>query len=117
MLDEARTTALEAVATLPALAEVLHQAVSETSQALQWLVAQTDMTARFAGAANFLRAFALTLGGHYLLKAALIDPDHRLALARFHTFHMMSDVAGLLASVKRGSSELYFPGMLETNPA
>ncbi len=106
LLDEAATTAPEAAATLPDLAEVLQKAVGDTGSALQWLVGQTDMNARFAGAANFLRAFALTLGGHYLLKAALIDPEHRTALARFHAFHLMPEIGGLLASVKRGDSDL-----------
>jgi acyl-CoA dehydrogenase len=92
---------------VPDLAAVLDQAVADVQDALNWMLAQDDLNNRFAGAANFLRAFALALGGHYLLKLALQDPLKRTDLVRYYAFHIMPEIGGLLASVKRGGQDFY----------
>ncbi|MEO1001211.1 MAG: acyl-CoA dehydrogenase, partial [Pseudomonadota bacterium] len=64
---------------------------------------------RFAGAAPFLRAWALTLGAHYLLRAAAADPGNpsREALARFHVRQLLPQALALLAAAAEGAEDLY----------
>ena len=63
---------------------------------------------RFATATSFLRAFALTLGGHYLLKGAIESGDaDRLALARFLILRMLPEVGALCAAIPLGADDLY----------
>ncbi len=64
------------------------------------------MNDRFAGAAPFLRAFALALGGHYLLKAAMVDAS-RMPLARFHIRQTMQQVDALCSAAREGAFGLY----------
>ena len=73
------------------------------------MAAQPDVNDRFAGAVEYLRGFALTIGGHYLARAALADaadPDRR-AILRFFVHHEMSQVAGLCSAASSGASQLY----------
>ncbi len=92
------------------LGDALAAAGQQLSAALNWMVT-ADMLARSAGATRFLRAFALTLGGHYLLKGAVAsnDPD-RLALARFHINHLLPEVEGLCRAACAGHDDLYALG-------
>ena len=63
---------------------------------------------RFAGAAPYLRAFALTLGGHYLLKAALAEARAaRAALAAFHVRQLLPQVGALCDAACEGAAPLY----------
>jgi hypothetical protein len=64
------------------------------------------MTDRLAGSAPFLRAFALVLGGHYLLRGALVD-DARRPLARVHLRQVMAGVDGLCSAARDGAADLY----------
>jgi hypothetical protein len=73
--------------------------------ATEWMVAAATND-RFAGAAPYLRAFALTLGGHYLLKAALAD-GAREALAAFHLRQMLPQVGALCDAACEGAAPLY----------
>lgn len=90
-------------ATLAAAVQSAHAQVSEATEAL--LNAPT-INDRFAGAAAYLRAWALLLGGHYLLKGAAKDAG-RLPLARYHIRHLMPQISGLLASATAGAEDLY----------
>ena len=60
---------------------------------------------RFAGASPYLRAFALTLGGHYLLKAGLADPG-REPLAAFHVRQLLPQAAALCQVACEGAAGL-----------
>ncbi|MEL6427344.1 MAG: acyl-CoA dehydrogenase, partial [Pseudomonadota bacterium] len=55
------------------------------------------------------RAFALVLGGHYLLKGVLADPSDadRAALARVHIRQVMAIVPGLCAAAREAAEPLY----------
>jgi hypothetical protein len=61
---------------------------------------------RFAGSVPYACAFALTLGGHYHLKAAMADPDGpRAKLARGFLARQLAAVPGLLIEAVRGGSD------------
>lgn len=62
LLDEIESTAEAARANHPELAEPVWQATESLREATEWMVAQTEMNNRFAGAVPFLRAFARVLG-------------------------------------------------------
>ena len=97
LLDEIAQTAKNA----PELAAA-HQALVA---ATDWMLG-AEMNDRAAGAQPYLRAFALVLGGHYLLKGAAID-DSRKPLADFHLRQPMAAVAGLCATACQGAAPLY----------
>ncbi len=94
----------ETAATKPEGA-ALALAAAEVGRATDWMLA-AETNDRFAGAAPYLRAFALTLGGHYLLRAALADPG-REPLALFHLRQMLPQVAALCAAATEGAAPLY----------
>jgi alkylation response protein AidB-like acyl-CoA dehydrogenase len=111
ILDEIEARAEEARALggeMADLAEGVWQATESLREATEWLVAQEDLTDRFAGAVPYLRAFARVLGGHFHLKAALADPGGpRMALARFYITRLLPEHEGLLVHAQRGSADLY----------
>ncbi len=61
---------------------------------------------RFAGASHYLKAFALVLGGHYLLRAALADTAWT-PLARFHLLRMAPQAITEAAAGVAGGHDLY----------
>ncbi|OZB15643.1 MAG: acyl-CoA dehydrogenase [Rhodobacterales bacterium 34-62-10] len=109
LLDEIEAHAETARARHPGMAEKVWQASESLREAVEWLVAQTDMTTRFAGSVPFLRAFARVLGAHYHLKAALVEGGEgpRVKLARFYINRMLPEHAGLLAQAMAGADDLY----------
>ena len=109
VLADIDDTAAQAGATLPDLSELLAVAGASLSATTTWMLDQSDMNQRFAGATSYLRAFALMLGGHYLLKAALAEggTGPRTALARFHIRQLMSAVDGLCSQAREGADILY----------
>jgi hypothetical protein len=72
-------------------------------------MAAAEMNDRFAGASPYLRAFALVLGGHYLLMAEMAAPDDgdRAALAAFHIRQLMNAVPSLCDAACEGAAPLY----------
>ncbi|MDD9706378.1 acyl-CoA dehydrogenase [Seohaeicola sp. SP36] len=109
LLDEIEAHAETARARHPGMAEKVWQAGESLREAVEWLVAQSDMTTRFAGSVPFLRAFARVLGAHYHLKAALAEGDEgpRVKLARFYINRLLPEHAGLLAQAMAGAGDLY----------
>ncbi len=111
LLDEIESHAESARATLPDLAEPVWQAGETLREATEWLVAQDDMTDRFAGAVPYLRAFARVLGAHYHLAAALADPGGaREKLARYYITAILPEHAGLLVQAQAGAEALFALG-------
>ncbi len=99
----------------------LAAALGSLTAATDWMVA-AGINDRFAGATPYLRAFALTLGGHYLLKAAAAearqagdddddDVRPRAALAAFHLRQMLPQVPALCAAATEGAAPLYALGL------
>ncbi len=105
ILAEISATADMAKEQHPDLAKFLSAAETAVNTTTQWLD-KAAMNDRFAGATQYLRAFALTLGGHYLLKAALKDAS-RLPLARFHIRQTMQQVDALCHAAREGADTLY----------
>ena len=97
VLDDIKATA----ANNPALAA----AEIALRQATETLLASDTLNSRFAGASAYLRAFALTLGGHYLTRGA--TDDNRIALNAFYTAHFLPQVSALCASATAGDALLY----------
>jgi alkylation response protein AidB-like acyl-CoA dehydrogenase len=83
----------------------LARAAARLGEATEWMLA-AGMEDRFAGAAPFLRAFALVLGGHYLLKGALADAE-RMPLAAFHARCVLPAVGGLCDAACEGAETLH----------
>ncbi|MEO1919177.1 MAG: acyl-CoA dehydrogenase [Paracoccaceae bacterium] len=105
LLAEIRHTAAIAEEAAPDLAAFLAGAEASLSATVRWML-EAEINDRFAGAAPFLRAFGLTLGGHYLLKAAMAGPV-RMPLAEFHIRQTMKQVDGLCHAACEGASTLY----------
>ncbi|MDH3262768.1 MAG: acyl-CoA dehydrogenase [Paracoccaceae bacterium] len=108
LLEEVEAGAEAARAKLPELAEDVWVAAETLREATEALVTEAP-EARFAGAVPYLRAFALVLGAHYHLKAALAEGSTgpRTALARVHIRRLLPEHAVLLAAVREGAGDLY----------
>ncbi|MFK7763315.1 MAG: acyl-CoA dehydrogenase [Roseobacter sp.] len=108
LLDEIEGFAETARDVVPDLAEPVWQAAESLRECTEWMVAQTDMNVRFAGAVSFLRAFARVLGGFLHLKAAIAAPEGgRSALARFYILRLLPEHTALLAAAQAGADDLY----------
>ncbi|QHQ33772.1 acyl-CoA dehydrogenase [Algicella marina] len=82
-----------------------HAAAMET---LDWMLATDNLNDRFAGAVPFLRALGLTLGAHYLTKAALANgEEERMQIARYAVRRLLCEVPGLCAVAREGAEDLY----------
>ena len=109
LLDEIEAHAETARGVHPNMAEKVWQASESLREGIEWLVAQSDMTTRFAGSVPFLRAFARVLGAHYHLKAALAEGGEgpRVKLARFYINRLLPEHASLLVQATAGADDLY----------
>lgn len=108
LLDEIEAATETARGTLPELATPVWEAMESLREATDWMLNETDINNRFAGAVPYLRATARVLGAHFHLKAALADPGGaREALARFYIGRLLPEHAGLLTQAQRGADDLY----------
>ncbi|MFO1106746.1 MAG: acyl-CoA dehydrogenase [Amaricoccus sp.] len=75
--------------------------------ATDWMLAAAARD-RAAGAVPYLRAFALTLGGHYLLRTALAEGDEGAgaALAAFHLRRLLPEARALCEAACEGAAGL-----------
>ena len=106
LLEEIEQGAEAAKGTYPDLAEAVWQAAETLRETTEWLVAQDDLTQRFAGAVPYLRAFARVLGGHAHLSAAISGDTARMRLAAFYIKRMLPEHASLLAHTREGADDL-----------
>jgi len=109
LLHEVSQTVAEAENLLPDLAAVLDSAEKGMIATTSWMLEQTDMNDRFAGAVPYLRAFALVMGGHFLLKAAMAEGGKgpRTDLARFFIRQQMIQYDAYCAQSREGAGGLY----------
>jgi acyl-CoA dehydrogenase len=105
LIGEVHATAQEAGG---ALGAGLAAAADALDAVTRWLAA-AERNDRYAGAVPYLRAFALVLGGHYLVRGALAAPGDRTrqALAAFQVRQMMAEVPALAARAREGAAPLY----------
>ena len=77
-------------------------------KAIDWMSAAQNLNERYAGALPFLKAFGYVLGGHYLLKSALMsDQREKHVLAKYYLKQMLPIASPLLDSSTQGSAILY----------
>ena len=106
LLEEIEQGAEAAKATHPDLAEAVWQSAESLRETTEWLVAQTDLNQRFAGAVPYLRAFARVLGGHVHLASVMVGDASRAKLATFYIKRLLPEHIGLLAHVREGGDDL-----------
>jgi acyl-CoA dehydrogenase len=108
LLDEIAEDVEAAREVFPRLAGDVWEANEGMREATEWLVSQTDLQERFAGAVPYLHAFARILGAHLHLKAAVADRGGaREKLARYYIQRMLPEHAALLAHAQAGAEDLY----------
>ncbi|HAW47771.1 MAG TPA: acyl-CoA dehydrogenase [Roseovarius sp.] len=109
LIDEIEAQAEGARAALPDLAGPVWQATESLREATDWMLAQPDMTERFAGAMPYLRGFARVLGAHFHLRAAQAEGGDgpRTRLARFYVTRLLPEHAGHFAHACAGAGDLY----------
>jgi alkylation response protein AidB-like acyl-CoA dehydrogenase len=86
------------------LGERLAAAAARLGEATGWMAA-AETADRFAGATPYLRAFALALGGHYLLRAAMAEPA-RDPLAAFQVRQLLPQAHVLCDAACEGAGPL-----------
>lgn len=106
LLDEIETYAESARENHNDMAEALWQACENLRETTEWLVSQSEMDARFAGAVPYLKAFARVLGGYYHLIAAEKGGTSREKLARFYINRLLPEHKSLLDQVRVGNTDL-----------
>ena len=104
LLEEVETGAEAARGTLPDLAEDVWAAAETLRETTEWMVTCEGQD-RFAGAAPYLSAFALVLGAHYHLRAAMAEGGGgaRTDLARFHIHRLLPHYAAHLDAARDGA--------------
>ena len=109
LIDEIETVAEGARGPLPDLAGKVWQAAETLRETTDWMLAQTEMTERFAGAIPYLRGFGRVLGAHFHLKAALAEggTGPRARLARFYITRLLPEHVGQFAHATAGAGDLY----------
>jgi alkylation response protein AidB-like acyl-CoA dehydrogenase len=107
LIDEVQSGAEAARAAHADLAHDVWQAAEALREATEAMV-RAGMTDRFGGALPYLRGFALVLGAHFHLKAALAAGNGpRLALARVAIRRLLPMHAAHLAEARDGAGALY----------
>ena len=92
----------------PDLGQALRAAAGALTEATGWMLEAPDLNDRAAGSVPYLRAWGLTLGAHYLLKGATVDPsDERMALVRFFVHQILPKAQAELAAATQGAEPLY----------
>lgn len=109
LIDEIESTAEAARQRHHEIAQAVWSAAETLRETTEWMLAQTDMQDRFAGAVPYLRAFARVLGGVYHLGAAQAEGGKgpRSALARFYCGYNLPEHLGLLEQSRQGAAALY----------
>ncbi len=121
MVRDVRDTAREARATndvgFVAVAERLDAAAGALDEATLWMLAamKTARETALSGASAYLRLAGDTVGGHYLVRAALAargqaDAAHAYALARFFADDTLSRAPGSVAGITSASETLQAAG-------
>jgi hypothetical protein len=107
LLGEIEADAQAARARLPDLAGDLWSAAETLREGTEALLAR-GLTDRFGAAVPYLRAFALVLGAHAHLRAALTEEagGPRTALARVAIRRVLPENAGLLAQIAAGAEDV-----------
>ena len=109
LLDEMQAKIEAARSQLSDLAEPVWQAIESLREGTEWMLEQSNLNDRFAGAVPFLRAFARILGGYFHLRASLAEGRNgpKTKLARFYIMSLLPEHQGLLVQARQGAAALY----------
>ena len=109
LIDEMESAVEAARSEYADLAEPVWQSMETLRETTEWLVGQTDLNDRFAGAVPYQTGFARVLGGYFHLLAAQAENGEgpRTKLSRFYIKRMLPEHAGLLEHAKQGAADLY----------
>ena len=109
LLDEMQAKIEAARSQLSDLAEPVWQAIESLREGTEWMLEQSNLNDRFAGAVPFLRAFARILGGYFHLRASLAEGRNgpKTKLARFYIMSLLPEHQGLLMQARQGAAALY----------
>ena len=93
----------------PVLGSPLWEAVESLREATEWMLEQSELNARFAGAHAYLVAFARVIGGYAHLKAASAEEGigPRTKLANIYMARLLPEHVSLLAEAQVGDKDLY----------
>ena len=76
--------------------------------AIKWMLDAESLNDRYSGATQFLKAFGLILGAHYLLKGAVkSENSEKIDLAQFYIEHILPESHAAIKSACRGSRSIY----------
>ena len=94
--------------TKPSVAKSIENARISLNNAIDWMISQNDLNDRYSGADPFLRAFALMLGGNYMLKTLLItEQEDKNELAHFYIKNLLPFCSIESSISTLGSNNLY----------
>ncbi|MFO7853820.1 MAG: acyl-CoA dehydrogenase [Paracoccaceae bacterium] len=104
-------------AVLAPLGKALSDAAAGLAAATDWMLAADGVNDRYAGSADYLRAWALVLGGGYLLKGALAatgeERTRRTALAAYYMGRELPAATAHARAAEGGADALYRLGARE----
>ena len=109
LMEEIRAAGAGPRGDLAPLGEQLAIAADALEAATDWMLA-AEPNDRAAGAVDYLRAWALLLGGAYLLRGAGVEgPEaaRRAGLARYYFGRELVLVAGLAEAATEGAADIY----------
>ena len=109
LLDEMQATIEAARDKMSDIAEPVWQSLESLREATDWMLKQSDLNDRFAGAQPFLRAWARVLGAYFHLRASLAEGGQgpRTKLARFYVGRLLPEHIGLLHAARQGGEDIY----------
>ena len=109
LLDEIEAQAEAARADFPNMSEAVWSAAEDLRETTEWMVEQSDMQDRFAGAVPFLMGFARVIGAHFHLRAAIAEGGKgtRTELARFYINRLLPEHTAQFAQARTGAAGLY----------
>ena len=109
LLDEMQATIEAARDQMSDIAEPVWQSLESLREATDWMLKQSDLNNRFAGAQPFLRAWARVLGAYFHLRASLVEGGQgpRTKLARFYIGRLLPEHIGLLHAARQGAEDIY----------
>ena len=109
LLDEMQANIEAARDPLSDIAEPVWQSLESLREATDWMLKQSDVNNRFAGAQPFLRAWARVMGAYFHLRASLAEGGQgpRTKLARFYIGRLLPEHIGLLNAARQGAEDIY----------
>ena len=108
LLDEISDNVKEMGTDYPDLSAAVWDAVESLRETTEWMITQSDINQRFAGAVPYLKAFARVLGGYYHLSASCNETGNgpRTKLANFYIKNLLPEYVGLLVQAIQGADDL-----------